>query len=80
MTSPPPTAPVSPPPAAPGPPQASGQWTSLPAAPAPDQFYPPAAPPKKPDTNGFAIASLVFALLGGVLFAVIFGVVAHRRP
>ncbi|WP_051366409.1 DUF4190 domain-containing protein [Hamadaea tsunoensis] len=33
-------------------------------------------PPAKQGTNGFAIASLIFGILGGVLFAVIFGIVA----
>ncbi|NUR30253.1 MAG: DUF4190 domain-containing protein [Catenulispora sp.] len=33
-------------------------------------------PPPKQGTNGFAIASLIFGILGGVLFSVIFGFVA----
>jgi hypothetical protein len=38
----------------------------------PQVFGPPAAQ----GTNGFAIASLIFGILGGILFAVIFGIVA----
>jgi uncharacterized protein DUF4190/putative regulator of septum formation len=34
-------------------------------------------PPRK--TSGFAIASLVFGIIGGILFSVIFGIVALRR-
>jgi hypothetical protein len=33
-------------------------------------------PPPPGGTNGFAVASLVFGIIGGVLFAVIFGIVA----
>ena len=33
-------------------------------------------PPPPGGTNGFAIASLIFGILGGILFAVIFGIVA----
>nr|MDT0659166.1 septum formation family protein [Micromonospora sp. DSM 115978] len=44
----------------------------------------PAGPPAKQGTNGFAIASLIFGIVGGVLFSVIFGIVAltqlKRRP
>jgi hypothetical protein len=36
----------------------------------------PPLPPQKQGTNGFAIASLVFGLLGGILLSVIFGFVA----
>ena len=45
---------------------------------APYQGYPeqPPGPPAATGTNGFAIASLVFGLLGGILFALIFGIVA----
>jgi hypothetical protein len=39
----------------------------------------PAPPPPPRKTSGFAIASLVFGILGGVLFSVIFGIVALRR-
>ena len=45
--------------------------------------YPPAGyaqlPPQGQTTSGFAIASLVFGLLGGILFSVIFGVIAVGR-
>jgi Domain of unknown function (DUF4190)/Septum formation len=37
------------------------------------------SPPVRPKTSGWAIASFVFGLLGGVLFSAIFGVVALRR-
>ncbi|MDG4832938.1 septum formation family protein [Solwaraspora sp. WMMD1047] len=36
----------------------------------------PAAPPVKQGTNGFAIASLIFGIIGGILFSVIFGIIA----
>jgi hypothetical protein len=49
-----------------------------PAQYAPYQGYPeqPPGPPAATGTNGFAIASLVFGLLGGILFALVFGIVA----
>lgn len=62
----------------------AGQW----GQPQPDQWgqqpppgqwgqQPPAQyPPPRQGTNGFAIASLIFGVLGGVLLSVIFGVVA----
>jgi hypothetical protein len=41
-------------------------------------------PPPAPGTNGFAIASLVLGIIGGVLLSVIFGIVAlaqiRKRP
>ncbi|MCW6006144.1 septum formation family protein [Micromonospora sp. CPCC 205371] len=97
MNQPPPNAPMPPQPAspepqlaAPEPPHAPpSQSASLPAAPPTGQFYAPPnamphAPPQKPGTNGFAVAALVFGLLGGFLLSVIFGVVAlmqiSRRP
>jgi hypothetical protein len=50
----------------------------------PGQFYappaaPPLAPPKKPGTNGFAVAALIFGVLGLLPLAIIFGVVALVR-
>ncbi|CAM4090270.1 DUF4190 domain-containing protein [Kibdelosporangium persicum] len=44
----------------------------------PAGYYPPPPnlPPPSGRTNGFAIASLVFGIIGGVLLAVIFGFVA----
>ncbi|HEU4424240.1 MAG TPA: DUF4190 domain-containing protein [Pilimelia sp.] len=57
-------------------------------APYPAPAYPPAPgvaaapqpygwqPPPKPGTNGFAIASLVLGVIGGVLLSVIFGILA----
>jgi Domain of unknown function (DUF4190)/Septum formation len=51
--------------------------------PAPPQYQPgpqyqptPPSPPPSGGTNGFAIASLIFGILGGVLLSVIFGIVA----
>jgi Domain of unknown function (DUF4190) len=43
----------------------------------PNPSWPP--PPARAKTSGWAIASFVFGLLGGVLFSAIFGVVALRR-
>lgn len=40
------------------------------------QAMQPGVPPQQQGTNGFAIASLIFGILGGILFAVIFGIVA----
>lgn len=37
---------------------------------------PPSAPPPPQRTSGFAIASLVFGILGGALFALVFGYIA----
>lgn len=39
--------------------------------------YPP--PPPSRGTNGFAIASLIFGVLGGVLLSVIFGIIALNQ-
>lgn len=39
--------------------------------------YPPPPPPAK--TNGFAIAALIFGIIGGFLLSVIFGIVALRQ-
>ena len=38
---------------------------------------PPYAPPRK--TNGFAIASLIFGIVGGILLSVILGIIALRQ-
>lgn len=56
----------------------TGDTTSWPApeAPRPPQ-YPPPAPQGK--TSGFAIASFVFGLIGGVILSVVFGIIALRR-
>ncbi len=51
----------------------------------PPQYQPPYPPPNYaqqpqiPTTSGFAVASLVFGILGGVLFSVIFGIIALGR-
>lgn len=63
---------TSPPPVAPLPPQ-------------PAPFYPaPPPPPRKPGTNGFAVAALIFGLLGLLPLSIIFGIVAlvqiRRQP
>jgi hypothetical protein len=46
---------------------------SAPTTPQSTPYYPP---PTERRTNGFAIASLVFGILGGVPLAVVFGIVA----
>ena len=53
----------------------TGDTTSWPAPEAP---RPPQDPPPG-KTSGFAIASFVFGLIGGVILSVIFGIVALRR-
>lgn len=45
----------------------------------PPQQYGYAPPPPQPGTDGFAIASLVFGIIGGILLSVIFGFVALSR-
>jgi hypothetical protein len=49
--------------------------------PAPEAPVPAHRPPPPPQakTSGFAIASLVFGLIGGVLLSVVFGIIALRR-
>lgn len=56
----------------------TGDPTSWPApeAPRPAQTPPP---PQRGETSGFAIASFVFGLIGGVVLSVIFGIIALRR-
>jgi hypothetical protein len=48
-----------------------------PEAPAPPPY--PGPPPPQRKTSGFAIASFVFGLIGGVLLSVVFGIIALRR-
>jgi hypothetical protein len=62
----PPGQPAHPPPYNPYPPQPYGGW--------PYQPYPP--PAANPGVNGFAVASLVLGITGGVPLSVIFGIVA----
>ncbi|MEV4709098.1 septum formation family protein [Actinoplanes sp. NPDC049316] len=50
-----------------------GPYTAQPFPPAPGFAPPPQQ--AHPGTNGFAIASLIFGILGGVLFATVFGIV-----
>ncbi len=63
-------------------PPASYNAPGYPAAPQP---YPaggygyPVANPKAGTTNGFAVASLVFGILSGILLSIIFGVVALNQ-
>lgn len=54
--------------------QPQGQWGQQP----PGQWgqQPPPYPPQRQGTNGFAVASLIFGIIGGVLLSVIFGFVA----
>lgn len=56
--------------------QPAGQWGQQPPGQWGQQPPPPYPPPGQGGTNGFAIASLIFGLLGGVLLSVIFGFVA----
>ena len=62
--------------------QPADQWGQQPAdqwgqQPPPGQWgQQPPPPPRQGGTNGFAIASLIFGLLGGILLSVIFGFVA----
>ncbi|HEX6871244.1 MAG TPA: DUF4190 domain-containing protein [Micromonosporaceae bacterium] len=80
----PPGATLPPAPGAPLPPWPAGD----PGVPPPGVPVLPGVPtpptPMLPGTNGLAIASLVFGLIGGVLFAVLFGVMAlvqvRKRP
>lgn len=60
-------------------PGAAGAWpAAYPSAPPPGA-YPQAYPPAPQRTDGFAIAALVFGIIGWALFSVIFGVVSLRR-
>ncbi len=45
----------------------------------PPQPYGYGPPPPKPGTDGFAIASLIFGIIGGILLSAIFGFVALSR-
>jgi hypothetical protein len=56
----------------------TGDTTSWPAPEAPRPAQPPPPPPQG-KTSGFAIASFVFGLIGGVILSVIFGIVGLRR-
>ena len=47
------------------------QWTS--------HLAPGAVPPRRPSTDGFAIASLVLGIMGGSILAIILGFVARSR-
>ncbi|MBO9522202.1 MAG: DUF4190 domain-containing protein [Nocardioidaceae bacterium] len=72
------------PPPAPTPPPPSPGQQPLPSygqqPPPPPYGAPPAyQPPRKTGTNGFAIASLVFGIIGGCLLGLIFGIVALNQ-
>jgi hypothetical protein len=71
---------MSHPTAAPGSTDPSNPYASGPYQPAPayqmSNPYQPYVPPPKPGTNGFAITSLIFGIIGGVVLSVIFGIVA----
>jgi len=74
---PPPPGPQGPPPNPPQP----GPYGSPYPPPQPGPYgspYPPpyGYPPPPPRTNGFAITALVFGIIGGILFSIIFGIVA----
>ncbi|BBX61371.1 hypothetical protein MSAS_05450 [Mycobacterium saskatchewanense] len=76
----PPAGGYPPPPSYPSPPYQGGGYPPPPSyqSPYPPPYYVPPAP-QPPTTSGFAVASLVFGLLGGVLFSVIFGIIALGR-
>lgn len=58
----------------------TGETPSWPAPEAPPQPQaPPPPPPPQGKTSGFAIASFVFGLIGGVILSVIFGIIGLRR-
>jgi hypothetical protein len=67
---------TSPPPGAPPPDGGRGAGSEYPTGPEAPIRQQPEAPRK---TSGFAIASLVFGILGGIFLSVIFGIVALRR-
>ncbi|HET9563247.1 MAG TPA: septum formation family protein [Mycobacterium sp.] len=90
MTTPPGTPPPDqPPPAGPYPPPYPPPPSQYPAQPPgpyypppPGPYYPPPPgpyPPQPPGTNWWAIVSLVFGIIGGVLISVICGIVGLRR-
>ncbi len=56
----------------------TGDTTSWPAPEAPRPAQAPPPPPQG-KTSGFAIASFVFGLIGGVILSVVFGIIALRR-
>ncbi len=76
---PPPPGPYFPPPPPhPYPPPPPGAYPAQPPGP----YYPPPPgpyPPQPPGTNWWAIVSLVFGILGGVLISAICGIVGLRR-
>ncbi|WP_085101141.1 DUF4190 domain-containing protein [Mycobacterium paraense] len=82
--APPPHPGAYPPPYPAGPypaPYPSGAYPQpYPPAPYPPPVYP--YPPPRPTTSGFAVASLVCGIVGGVLLSVIFGIIAlgKTRP
>ena len=55
----------------------AGPWQA--AGPPPPVYAPIGQPPPSGKTSGWAIASFVLGLVGGVLLSVIFGIVALRR-
>lgn len=59
-------------------PYAGGQWGYPP--PGGPTWAPQSGPPPQPrSTNGFAIAALIFGLIGGAIFSVVFGFIALRQ-
>jgi hypothetical protein len=55
-----------------------------PPPPPPGQYYPPPAagyppPPQPPGTNVWAVVSLIFGILGGVLISVVCGIIGLNR-
>jgi Septum formation len=70
--------PYQPPPGGGHPPPYPAPYPPYPSPYQPGPYPPPAYgwPPQSQTTSGFAIASLVFGALGGILLSVIFGVIA----
>jgi hypothetical protein len=79
--SPPPELPPRPGPYPQQPPQSYPPPPGAYPAQPPGPYYPPAGPypPQGPGTNWWAIASLVFGILGGVLISVVCGIIGLRR-
>ena len=71
--TPPPGSRYTPPPGGGYPPPQGGAYTAPPSS---GYGPPPAYPPRSQGTNGFAIAALIFGIIGGALLGFIFGFIA----
>ena len=60
----------------PAPPYGPGGYPQLGGYPPPGGYPGPGYPPRAPGTNGFAIAALIFGIIGGALLGYIFGFIA----